>query len=206
MRQERADSKRLHRILRRPEFDLEEGLRFWEYIRERILDLLRSLFSVFPAADQFLWVSRIIMIIAFLGLISLFLFLILRYTRRSQEPPDSPVTDLVAEEVVLREPDYYIKLAEEAFDSGELRAACRQYFIAILSALHRTGRISYLPFRTNGEYLRSLWGKPSPQEDVRYFRESVFVYEKVWYGNQTVDPETVRHLQSHCMFFVGQAG
>ena len=76
-----TDKERLTKILRRPEFVLEEKPRIWEALLLRVLEFLRNLFGNAPLAEPLFLISRIITVICLVGLIGILAYLIWRYTR-----------------------------------------------------------------------------------------------------------------------------
>ena len=89
------------------------------------------------------------------------------------------------------EPDAWIEQARKFAAQGELRAAYRAAFTAILVRLDRIGAIRYERQRTNGEYLRALRAKPSL---VQTLRPVVRDFDARWYGPLPVTERDYRRL------------
>jgi hypothetical protein len=102
---------------------------------------------------------------------------------------------LFEEESASAEPDDLLAAAERYAKSGDFRRAYRAAFVAILLRMDRMGFIKYDRARTNGEYLRSLRGRPSMMTLVRPL---VNDFDFRWYGGATVaETDYRRFLQAY---------
>src|ERR1043165_2448735 len=89
-----------------------------------------------------------------------------------QLAPDATATDLLAE-------------AEALARQGDLRAAIRKAYIALLVELGDRKLISLAHHKTNRDYLNSLRSQPDVHSRMRGLTES---FERHWYGFVTVTP------------------
>ena len=86
--------------------------------------------------------------------------------------PDATATDLLAE-------------AEALARQGDLRAAIRKAYIALLVELGERKLISLAQYKTNRDYLNSLRSEPQIHSRVRGLTES---FERHWYGFAAATP------------------
>jgi hypothetical protein len=86
--------------------------------------------------------------------------------------PDATATDLLAE-------------AEALARQGDLRAAIRKAYIALLVELGERKLVSLAHHKTNRDYLNSLRSLPQVHSRMRDLTES---FERHWYGFVTVTP------------------
>lgn len=70
-----------------------------------------------------------------------------------------------------------------ALAAGDYRLALRMQFIKLLQLLSEKEKIVWEKEKTNRDYYREL----SPSEIKQRFRNLATIYERVWYGNQTLD-------------------
>lgn len=89
--------------------------------------------------------------------------------------------------------DGWLELARELMGKGQLRLALRALFLAGLAALAGRELIRVAKHKSNREYVRELERRSHAAPDVlALFRESVGVFERVWYGAHGVSEELVR--------------
>jgi hypothetical protein len=102
---------------------------------------------------------------------------------------------LLEEESASTEPDELLAAAERYAKSGDFRRAYRAAFVAILLRMDRMGFIKYDRARTNGEYLRSLRGRPFIMSMIRPL---VNDFDFRWYGGASVaESDYRRFLQAY---------
>lgn len=195
-----ADSKdqaktRLESILARPEF--VTGARGPNAFSRLIQDFFRWLESLFPKrapmepgrANFITQVAQILVILAALGLVVYVIKILvtrLQRTRKRKTPkkrkarivlgerlePDQTSTDLLSE-------------AESLARSGDLRAAIRKAYIALLVELGDRKLISLAQHKTNRDYLNSLRNTPQLHSRMRGLTDS---FERHWYGFAQATP------------------
>lgn len=77
--------------------------------------------------------------------------------------------------------------AQTLSGQGDYRNAIRYLYLSSLLILDEQGLLHYDRSRTNREYLRSLSSKP---ELAHPLREVIDVFDRVWYGFESVDEQT----------------
>jgi hypothetical protein len=70
---------------------------------------------------------------------------------------------------------------------GDYRSAIRYLYLSSLLVLDEQGLLRYDRSRTNREYLRSISSKP---ELANSLRDVIDVFDRVWYGFESVDEPT----------------
>jgi Domain of unknown function (DUF4129) len=78
------------------------------------------------------------------------------------------------------------KAVEEA-SRGAFRDAVRFFFISVLMEGHERGWWTYNPEGTNREHLERVKG---PQERHEALRQLIYLYEKLWYGQEEAGSES----------------
>jgi uncharacterized protein YbgA (DUF1722 family) len=80
-----------------------------------------------------------------------------------------------------------LKRAETLSTQGDYRNAIRYLYLSSLLVLDEQGLMRYDRSRTNREYLRSVSSKP---ELAKPLSDVIDVFDRVWYGFETVDEQT----------------
>ena len=102
------------------------------------------------------------------------------------------VPDLNSEDVVASQlpEDEWMKLARELMEKGELRLAVRALYLATLAHLGLRELISITRYKSNRDYQRELRRRARTQEELLdAFRDSVSIFEGVWYGSHATTGE-----------------
>ena len=87
------------------------------------------------------------------------------------------------EEDISREPNDWLREAEQRRANGDFRRAYRAYFLAILLKLDQAGIAPFERGRTNGEYLRVL--RRADRNDLRdLLAPLILEFDLRWYGNK----------------------
>lgn len=182
-------SRKLSEILQRPEYAQKaKGQSFLSRLLDRLLKWLRSLFPnpkpLSPgSAGIFTQIAQFLIIVLALGVIAYVLKLFLprmRLARRSPKKvkqtarivlgetlrPDQSANDLLAE-------------AEALARRGDLRAAIRKAYIALLVEMGDRKIISLAQHKTNHDYLRAVRGNQPLYGNVKQLTDS---FERHWYG------------------------
>jgi hypothetical protein len=180
---------RLENILKRPEYS--NGERGSTALARLLQDIARWLESLFPRRNispgRIGWISVIarIMVLALAALVIGYVLKILlgwffgraekRKTKKIKEPrivlgerlePDATATDLLSE-------------AEALARQGDLRAAIRKGYIALLVELGDRKLVSLAQHKTNRDYLNSLRSLPQLHSRMGGLTDS---FERHWYG------------------------
>lgn len=190
-----ADKQKLDSILARPEY--VSGARGPNALTRLIEDFYRWFRNLFPdppeiepgRANLISLIIRIIVVVLALALIAYVVRILLkrvklqRKTRdvKSKEPrivlgerlqPEDTATDLLAE-------------AEALARRGDLRAAIRKGYIALLVELGDRKLISLAQYKTNRDYLRSVKNMPQLHLRLAGLTDS---FERHWYGFAQATP------------------
>jgi hypothetical protein len=181
---------RLESILARPEY--VTGARDSNALTRLILDIVRRIQSLLPQRqpmdlDRGITISRVVQIaiVAASGLLLAYVaaFLVKRFRRTKKHKagsknrearivlgerlePEETATNLLSE-------------AEALARRGELRAAIRKGYIALLVELGDRRIISLAQHKTNRDYLRGLRDAPQLHSQMRGLTDS---FERHWYG------------------------
>lgn len=183
-----ASKNRLQSILTRPEYSAVKGpnalTRLWRDFIEWLRKFLPQPRTTQPGSGA--WLAVVAKILVVLGGLALLVFLIRilmgRFKRsRKIKPrkkkearivlgerlePEQTATDLLSE-------------AEALARSGDLRAAIRKAYIALLVELSDRKIISLAQHKTNRDYLNSLRQLPPLHSRMRGLTDS---FERHWYG------------------------
>lgn len=182
-------SRKLAAILQRPEYAQKaKGQSFLSRLIDRLVKWLQQLFPkpkpLSPgSAGIFSQIAQVLVILLALGVLAYVLKLFLPRLRRTQRAkkkekkvarivlgetlrPDQSANDLLAE-------------AEGLARRGDLRAAIRKAYIALLVELGDRKIISLAQHKTNQDYLRSVRDKQPLYGDVKQLTDS---FERHWYG------------------------
>lgn len=186
---------RLESILARPEY--ATGARGPNAFTRLIQDFLRWLQKLFPKrapmesgrANLISLIAQILVILAALALVIYVIKILFKRFKRSRKEktpkkrkarivlgerlePDQTATDLLSE-------------AETLARNGDLRAAIRKAYIALLVELGDRKLISLAQHKTNRDYLNSLRNAPHLHSRMRGLTDS---FERHWYGFAQATP------------------
>lgn len=182
-------SRKLAAILQRPEYAQKaKGQSFLSRLIDRLVKWLQQLFPkpkpLSPgSAGIFSQIAQVLVILLALGVLAYVLKLFLPRLRRTQHAkkkdkkvarivlgetlrPDQSATDLLTE-------------AEALARRGDLRAAIRKAYIALLVELGDRKIISLAQHKTNHDYLQSVRDKQPLYGNVKQLTDS---FERHWYG------------------------
>lgn len=190
-----ASKQKLEGILARPEYaSASQGPSALTKLLRDFINWIQSLMpqpsQVEPGRARF--ISTLIMIVVIVLAVLMILYvlwlLIKRFrlpveakTRKKREPrivlgeklqPEQTATDLLAE-------------AEALARSGDLRAAIRKGYIALLVELGDRNVISLAQYKTNRDYLRSVTNLPQLHLPLKRLTET---FERHWYGFAQATP------------------
>lgn len=186
---------RLESILARPEY--VTGARGPNALSRLLQDFFRWLRNLFPKpapmepgrANFITQIAQVLVILAALGLVAYVVRILLtrfKRTRKRKTPkkrkarivlgerlePEQTSTDLLSE-------------AEALARTGDLRAAIRKAYIALLVELGDRKLISLAQHKTNRDYLNSLRNTPQLHSRMRGLTDS---FERHWYGFAQATP------------------
>ncbi len=84
--------------------------------------------------------------------------------------------------------------AQTLSSQGDYRNAVRYLYLSSLLILDEQGLLRYDRSRTNREYLRSVSSQPQLAGSLR---DVIDVFDRVWYGFESVDEEAYRSYVKH---------
>lgn len=180
---------RMESILARPEY--ATGARGPNALTRLIMDFLRWLQSIFPQAQPMepgraLSVSRVVQIVIILAAVLLLAYVAKISIPRFRRSRKVKSTNKREARIVLGErlePDEtstnLLSEAEALAKRGELRAAIRKAYVALLVELGDRKIISLAQHKTNRDYLRGLRDVPQLHSQMRGLTDS---FERHWYG------------------------
>jgi uncharacterized protein DUF4129 len=187
-----SDKGRLAEILRRPDFNRPATpensalSRLWDRFLRWLVNLFPNFKPITPGGSPFIsGVAQIIVVLACLGAIA---FLIWKFgprylsNRRAKKKPKREARIVLGERL---EPDQtsadLLAQAETLARNGDLRAAIRKAYIALLCELGDRKLVSLAQHKTNRDYLNSLRGSTALYSSMRKLTSS---FELHWYGFQ----------------------
>ncbi|HKR12532.1 MAG TPA: DUF4129 domain-containing protein [Pyrinomonadaceae bacterium] len=191
-----TDKQKMESILARPEY--VAGAKGPNALTRMIEDFLRWLRSLFPEpppmepgrANLVSSVIQVVIVLIALVIIAYVVRLLLKRVKfsrktkdrkKAKEPrivlgerlkPEDTATDLLAE-------------AEALARRGDLRAAIRKGYIALLIELGDRNLISLAQYKTNRDYLRSVRNRPQLHSRLVGLTDS---FERHWYGYAQTTP------------------
>ena len=87
-----------------------------------------------------------------------------------------------------------LQRAQTLSGQGDYRNAVRYLYLSSLLILDEQGLLRYDRSRTNREYLRSVSSKPALANPLR---DVIDVFDRVWYGYESVDEKTYQSYVEH---------
>ena len=199
---EQAKSK-LESILSRPEYATEQ--RGPNALSRLIRDFFRWLENLFPKrrpvqpgqVDWFTLVAQILVIgLALAVLLYVVKILLTRFgrTRKTKKPRKKEARIVLGERL---EPEAtstdLLSQAELLARNGDLRAAIRKGYIALLVELGDRKMISLAQHKTNRDYLNSVKSVPPLHATMRGLTDS---FERHWYGFEQTTPDDWQHFRA----------
>jgi hypothetical protein len=185
----------LKEILARPEFQWKEGQAIqppnWlADLYERFLNFLdRILFGAANVVYQGQDLLKVAVVLLFL----LALYFISRGLSRSLAQEAQLAAEAGTNDELLTSQSAF-KRAETLSMQGDYRNAIRYLYLSSLLILDEQGLMRYDRSRTNREYLRSVSSKP---ELAKPLHDVIDVFDRVWYGFESVDEQTYQSYVRH---------
>ncbi|MBK8901446.1 MAG: DUF4129 domain-containing protein [Anaerolineaceae bacterium] len=180
----KLDQAALDDILRQPEFQytVDEPnflQRLWQDIRQAIEDFFLRLFPEDNTVR--LPVSNLLAILA-----AVLVAAVLLYALRDLITGFTADAAMHAEDALGGQPltaEQALQRAQELSTGGDYRTAVRYLYLSALLLLEERGLLRYDRSLTNHEYLRTVAHRP---ELAAILREVIDVFDRVWYGFQTL--------------------
>jgi len=190
-----ASKQKLESILTRPEY--ASASRGPNALTRMLRDLIRWIESLMPEPSQMSpgrarFISTVIMIIIIGVALLMILYVVWLLFKRFKRPVNTKARKKRKPRIVLGErlqPEQtstdLLAEAEALARSGDLRAAIRKGYIALLVELGDRDLISLAQYKTNRDYLRSVSNVPQLHSPLKRLTES---FERHWYGFAQVTP------------------
>jgi hypothetical protein len=189
------DIQPLKDILARPEFQWQEVQtlqmpRWLDNLLQRFFDWMdRMGYRVRSTA----YYGRVPLIIAAALLFVLSLFFVARSLSRSMVREAQLAAEGADSDDVLTSKGA-IQRAQTLSGQGDYRNAIRYLYLSSLLVLDEQGLLRYDRSRTNREVLRSISSKPAVADPLR---NVIDVFDRVWYGFESVDEKTYQSYVEH---------
>jgi len=191
-----ATKQRMESILARPEY--ATAAHGPNALTRFIRDLIHWIQKMLPSgpspmdAGRAQLISRIIMIVVVGVAVLMILYVLWQLYKRYQRPLGARARKKRGPRIVLGErlqPDQtagdLLAEAEALARSGDLRAAIRKGYIALLVELGDRNVISLAQYKTNRDYLRAVSNVPQLHSPLKRLTES---FERHWYGFAQATP------------------
>jgi len=184
----------LKKILARPEFQWESQTReapsWLQNLLNAFFDLLERL--AFGVQNTFYY-GRVALMVGAALLLILSLFYISRRLSRSLVR-EAELAAQASEDEALLTSKGALQRAQTLSTQGDYRNAIRFLYLSSLLVLDERGLMRYDRSRTNREYLRSVSSRPQLANPLR---DVIDVFDKVWYGFESVDEQTYQSYLKH---------
>jgi len=178
--------------------------RAWEWIKDRIEDLLRRL-DLDRGAPGEAGASKVVAWVVIALLVGLAIFLIVR-ARARRRPRDEAMDDpvYVSEVEARRTADEWLVQAARHEDAGEWKAALRCRYRALIVELIEHDVVRDLPGRTSGEFRLEV-RRRAPALDAPFTTASG-LFDEAFYGDLPTGPAESVRFQEAAGAIVGGLG
>lgn len=187
------DIEPLKEILARPEFQWsasQEAPDWFQRALNAFFDLMERLaFGV----QNTVYYGRVPLMIGAGLLLLLSLFYISRNLSRSLVR-EAELAGEASEDEALLTSKGALQRAQTFSSQGDYRTAIRYLYLSSLLVLDERGLLRYDRSRTNREYLRSVSSKSKLATPLR---DVIDVFDRVWYGFESVDEQTYQSYLEH---------
>ena len=191
-----ADIRALEDILERAEFQWKPAKpsllqEWWRKVQRSVAELLARIFG-----DSGIEAGFSVLEYLLFGLGMATIILVLVYALRGMRMSIIQETELDADDLLGDEgldADSALHKAQELSSQGDYRQAVRYLYLSSLLLLEERGLLRYDRSRTNREYLRSVAHQPELSASLS---EVVDVFDRVWYGYQSLDQATFEHYSN----------
>lgn len=187
------DIEPLKKILARPEFQWDASRPAPDWFQQ-LLDAFFNLMErlAFGVQNTFYY-GRVPLMIGAALLLLLSLLYISRNLSRSLVR-EAELNAQGSEDEALLTSRGALQRAQTLSGQGDYRNAIRYLYLSSLLVLDERGLLRYDRSRTNREYLRSVSSKPQLATPLR---DVIDVFDRVWYGFESVDEQTYQSYLQH---------
>ena len=187
------DLEPLKEILARPEFQWDPPSEGPDWL-QRVLDTLFNFLERLAFGVQnTIYYGRVPLMIGAALLLIISLFFISRNLSRNLVREAELAGDHGDDEALLTSKGA-LQRAQNLSNQGDYRNAIRFLYLSSLLVLDERGLLRYDRSRTNREYLRSVSSKPQLATPLR---DVIDVFDRVWYGFESVDEQTYQSYLQH---------
>lgn len=185
----------LKQILARPEFQWNSGraVEMPNWLGNLLDTISKFLDRLIFVLANLVYQGRVLLMIGAAILLLLVLFFISRTLSRSLVQDAQLAAEGSEGEGILTSKGA-TQRAQTLSTQGDYRNAIRYLYLSSLLVLDEQGLLRYDRSRTNREYLRSLSSHP---ELANPLRDVIEVFDRVWYGFESVDEQTYESYREH---------
>jgi hypothetical protein len=155
---------------------------------ERLFDLINRIPGMEKIASVMFYLTVALLLVPLLGVIGYVIWW--QTKQRRNAPRVEAVTALAA----LESPDVHWSRAEAFLGEGRYVEALKQFHLAALAALERSGLVAHDRTRTNWEYLAQLQARSAPPESVPLLRALNRLYDRAVFGAEPCDETQARQF------------
>ncbi len=155
---------------------------------ERLFGLLGRIPGMEKIASVMFYITVGLLLVPLLGVIG---YIIWWQTKQRR---DAPRVESVTALAALESPDAHWSRAEAFLREGRCVEALKQFHLAALAALERSGLVAHDRTRTNWEYLAQLQARPAPPESVSLLRALNRLYDRAVFGAAPCDETQARQF------------
>jgi hypothetical protein len=189
------DIEPLTEILARPEFQWagQQSAPAPDWLNVMLDAFLNFMERIAFGLRNMLYYGRIPLIIAAVLLFLFSLYYISRSLSRNMVR-DAQLAAEIGDGTELLSSRTAMQRAQTLSSQGDYRNAVRYLYLSSLLILDEQGQLRYDRSRTNREYLRSVSSQPQLADSLR---DVIDVFDRVWYGFESVDEEAYRSYVKH---------
>ena len=187
------DIEPLKEILARPEFQWSASQEAPDWFQRALNAFFDWMERLAFGVQNTVYYGRVPLMIGAALLLLLSLFYISRNLSRSLVREAELAGEASDDEALLTSKGA-LQRAQTLSSQGDYRTAIRYLYLSSLLVLDERGLLRYDRSRTNREYLRSVSSKPQLATPLR---DVIDVFDRVWYGFESVDEQTYQSYLEH---------
>ena len=187
------DIEPLKEILARPEFQWSASQEAPDWFQRALNAFFDWMERLAFGIQNTVYYGRVPLMIGAALLLLLSLFYISRNLSRSLVR-EAELAGEASEDEALLTSKGALQRAQTLSSQGDYRTAIRYLYLSSLLVLDERGLLRYDRSRTNREYLRSVSSKSQLATPLR---DVIDVFDRVWYGFESVDEQTYQSYLQH---------